>query len=60
MIVSEGQTETVSSSEQVVRTEEENQDEQGTANTSHMISDWKSTSYTILYFYYYATVIQTQ
>lgn len=55
MVVSEGQTEAVSSSEQVVRTEEENQDEQGTANTSHVMSDLKST----LYFYYYAIVIQT-
>lgn len=44
MIVSEEQTETVSSSEEIVGTEEdapkEDQDEQGTANTSHMMSDW--------------------
>lgn len=50
--LSEGQTETVISSEQIVRTEEnaptespvmkqeqKDQDEQGTSNTSHMMSE---------------------
>lgn len=50
MIVSEGQTETVSSSEQTkdapvetteMKLEEENQDEQGTTNASHMMPSLK-------------------
>lgn len=47
MIVSEGQTETVSSSEQSpmesteTKEKEENQDQQGTANTSHTMFHWK-------------------